>query len=185
MSLSVVILASGTLLITYSPFLYTFYGDSGKLWVSLFDISLFAVLPALYYYFEKIYGPGPYRILRYCRRFQVAYSGICMIFLVLNIFAPQSFYEAYYFVSVKILGILIIVEAAAVDRNYDSVCFQTEHGCLYFLRWIRYDGSSDGGRPAYLLLSRRPLCFCFVEMGPRCDDGFPDRNARTQTCPQS
>jgi len=138
MSLSVVIMASGTLLITYSPFLYTFYGDLGKLWVTLFDISLFTVLPALYYYFEKIYGPGPYRILRYCRRFQVAYSGICLIFLVVNIFAPQ-FNEMYYFVSVKIFGILIILELLlligitilyASKRNMDAYIFSVGFGMM-------------------------------------------------------
>lgn len=138
MSLSVVILASGILLVTYSPFLYNFYGDFGRLWVTLFDLSLFAVLPALYYYFENIYGPGPYRILRYCRRFQMIYSIVCLILLAGNIMYPQTFYEIY-FVTVKVLGILIIFQMLlligitilyASKRNNEAYIFSVGVGMM-------------------------------------------------------
>ncbi|WP_339271293.1 HAMP domain-containing sensor histidine kinase [Paenibacillus sp. FSL W8-0187] len=139
LSLSVIILASGAMLITYSPFLYTFYGDLGNVWVAVFDISLFAVLPALYYYFEKIYGSGPYRVIRYCRRFQIAYSIMCLIFLVAQVVSDHSFHEIYYLVSVKILGILIILQMLllvgttilyASKRNKDAYIFSVGFGMM-------------------------------------------------------
>lgn len=139
LSLSVIILASGALLITYSPFLYTFYGELGSVWVSVFDISLFTVLPALYFYFEKIYGPGPYRLIRYGRRIQMAYSGICLVFLAVHVLSHHSFYDMYYFFSVKILGILIILQMVlligttilyAAKRNKDAYIFTAGFGMM-------------------------------------------------------
>ena len=139
LSLSVIILASGALLITYSPFLYTFYGELGSVWVSVFDVSLFTVLPALYFYFEKIYGPGPYRLIRYGRRIQMAYSGICLVFLAVHVLSHHSFYDMYYFFSVKILGILIILQMVlligttilyAAKRNKDAYIFTAGFGIM-------------------------------------------------------
>lgn len=139
LALSVVILASGALLITYSPFLYTFYGDLGNVWVTAFDVALLTVLPAMYYYFEKIYGSGPYRLIRYCRRFQMIYSLACVIFLVVNLLSGNQFYDIYYLVSVQILGVLIILQLLllvgttilyASKRNKDAYIFSFGFGIM-------------------------------------------------------
>ncbi|WP_379243682.1 ATP-binding protein [Paenibacillus sp. GCM10028914] len=110
MSLSLVICGCGIQLITYSPFLYTFCGEYGKIWVTLFDISIFVFVPALTYYFEKMYGQGPFGLIRYMRIFHVAYSLICLAFMFFNQYTDDRFFSAYYVVSVSMLGVIIIFQ---------------------------------------------------------------------------
>ncbi|GIO92817.1 MULTISPECIES: HAMP domain-containing sensor histidine kinase [Paenibacillus] len=142
LALCVVIFAFGALLIAYSPFLYTFYGDLGSVWVTLFDTALFAIMPAMFFYFEKIYGPGPYRIIRYGRRFQMGYSGLCLILLIVQLVGTHPFPQLYYLFTVKILGILIILELSlligitilyASKRNKDAYIFSFGFGIMALL----------------------------------------------------
>lgn len=110
LSLSMVIGSSGIILITYSPFLYTLYEQYGSVWVTLFDISLFILLPALIFYFQKIYGPGPFGLIRYMRNFQFVYSAFCFLFLIVNQLNGDQFHKAYYLFSTLILGIILILQ---------------------------------------------------------------------------
>ncbi|GAB6929250.1 hypothetical protein JCM10914A_32330 [Paenibacillus sp. JCM 10914] len=139
LALSLIILACGALLITYTPFLYTFYGELGSLWLLIFDFALLTVLPALYYYFEKIYGAGPYKLLRYGRKFQTGYSILCVVLLGVNVLTGNGIYDLYYLVSVQILGILIIVQLLlligvtilyASKRNKDAYIFSIGFAAL-------------------------------------------------------
>lgn len=110
MSLSLVICAYGIQLITYSPFLYTFYGEYGKIWVTMFDISIFVLVPALTFYFEKIYGSGPFGLIRYMKKFQMIYSVICFLFLIVMQMTGDQFYNPYYMFTVSVMGILVILQ---------------------------------------------------------------------------
>lgn len=132
MSLSLVICACGIQLITYSPFLYTFYGEYGKIWVILFDISIFVLIPALTFYFEKIYGVGPYHLIRYMKIFHLAYSIVCFTLMFINQITGDLFYGTYYLITVKLLGIIMMTQmiilvgitiAYTVKRSKDAYIF--------------------------------------------------------------
>ncbi|WP_106768620.1 sensor histidine kinase [Paenibacillus faecalis] len=110
LSLGMVIGSCGVILITYSPFLYTFYEEYGNIWFTLFDVALYILLPALIFYFQKIYGPGPFGLIRHWTNFQFIYSAICFIFLIINQLNDNQFYKAYYFVSSRLLGVIMILQ---------------------------------------------------------------------------
>ncbi|MEK3731509.1 HAMP domain-containing sensor histidine kinase [Paenibacillus sp. FSL M8-0334] len=142
LALSLVILSSGALMLTYSPFLYTFYEGYGAVWTTLFDLALFSVMPAVYFYFEKIYGPGPYKMIRYLRRFQLVYSGLCLLLLAANLCSGYALYDIYYWVSVKVLGVLLIIQFLVLigitvlnisKRNKDAYIFTFGFGLLAIL----------------------------------------------------
>lgn len=132
MSLSLVICACGIQLITYSPFLYTFYGEYGKIWVILFDISIFVLIPALTFYFEKIYGVGPYHLIRYMKIFHLVYSIVCFTLMFINQITGDLFYGTYYLITVQLLGIIMMTQmiilvgitiAYTVKRSKDAYIF--------------------------------------------------------------
>ena len=139
LSLSLVIFSFGILLVTYSPFLYTFYGEYGEVWVTLFDISLFILLPAITFYFEKIYGAGPFGLIRYMKNFQLVYSAACFVFLIVNQLSGHQFHNAYYLFTVRILGIIMILNLLllvgttvtyAAKRNKDAYIFSVGFSVL-------------------------------------------------------
>jgi two-component system sporulation sensor kinase B len=109
-SLYCVILAIGMIVITYSPFLYTFYGAYGQIYLQLFDLSLFILLPALTFFFEKVFGGGPYFIISRFRIFQAAYSAFCMVAMLINLLTGSAYYPVYFFLTVTILGIFMIIQ---------------------------------------------------------------------------
>lgn len=140
LSLTIVLISMGTMIITYSPFLYTHYGEYGQLYTTLFDISLLIFLPALTYIFESMIGVSHCRVISKFRKFQVYYSMFCLIFMVLNILFDQALYSANYFISVIILGVFIIIQGFmlgisalyfAIKGNKDAMIITT--GFVVFL----------------------------------------------------
>lgn len=110
LSLSIVLISIGTLILTYSPFLYTYYGEYGKLYVTMFDISLYVCSPGLTYTFETMIGRGYHSIIRKYRKFQVIYSLFGLAFMFVNLMLDNALYQQYHMFSVTILGILIIIQ---------------------------------------------------------------------------
>lgn len=109
-SLSLVILSVGILVFTYSPFLYMLFENHGRLLTQLYDISLLILLPSFSLFFENIFGPGWKGLLRKLRRFQMGYSAFCLMFMFINFLYSDGLYELYYFFSVKILGLMMIIQ---------------------------------------------------------------------------
>lgn len=130
LALCFIILPIGGLLIGYSPFLYTFYGEYGFLYQGLFDLSLYLFLPSLMLFFELLFGSGYRGIVKHFRRFQIAYSIFGIIALVVNWASGFAIQHFYFFVSVTFIGmimlaqfilILIILVRQLWNRNIDSV----------------------------------------------------------------
>lgn len=109
-SLSLVIFATGTMIVTYSPFPYTFFGSYGKLCLILFDLSLFIFLPALALFIEKALDGGTITILTFARKFIVAYSAFCIALLLLNELTGLKYLNIYYFFTLTVLGIVMLVQ---------------------------------------------------------------------------
>lgn len=108
-SLCVVMGSVGIMIITYSPFLYTFYQNQGNLYSVLFDTAMLSGMPALCYFFEQIIGRGPYGIFTKLRKFQLVYSIIGVLALSVY-FASEGQVNLLYVILVqKGSGIVLVV----------------------------------------------------------------------------
>ncbi|MDQ0890379.1 two-component system sporulation sensor kinase B [Paenibacillus sp. V4I9] len=105
---SVLNLTLGIIFITYSAFLYANFTGYGGLFTALFDVSLAVFLPALSYFFEKIFDDGKYKLIRWFRKFQVVYSIFSITFMLVNQLNAYRFNKAYFLVSVTVLGFIMI-----------------------------------------------------------------------------
>lgn len=132
LTLALVILSIGALILTYSPFLYNLFENSGQFFLTVFDIALFTLLPSLTFYFEETVGIGYMLAVRIYRKLQVGYSIFCLGFMIINQLFHDRFFETYYFFSVKILGCLMIIQLVmlvisaiqyAVKGNKEAIVF--------------------------------------------------------------
>lgn len=105
---SVLNLTLGIIFITYSAFMYANFTSYGGLFIALFDISLAVFLPALTYFFEKIFDDGKYKLIRWFRKFQVMYSIFSITFLLVNQLNAYRFNKTYLFASVTVFGFIMI-----------------------------------------------------------------------------
>lgn len=110
LSLSIMIMAIGCLMITYSPFLFTFYGQFGQAFYNLFDLALYFFIPALTSFFEKMFGQGFYGVFRKLRKFQIGYSLFCFICFVINLLTHNRYFDYYFFFTVTLLGLVMVVQ---------------------------------------------------------------------------
>jgi signal transduction histidine kinase len=106
LSLSAIVLSIGLLIVTYSPFLYTFYRSYGKLYLQLFDVGLFILLPSLAYFFEQ--NISWIILIRKFRKLLTAYSLFCFTMMIVNLGAQELLNNVYYFFSVTLLSVLLI-----------------------------------------------------------------------------
>ncbi|MBM7564806.1 sensor histidine kinase [Paenibacillus sacheonensis] len=130
LSLCFIILPIGGLMIGYSPYPYTFYGQHGSLFQMLFDTSLNVFLPALIIFFEQLFGRGHRNIITYFRRFLIVYSSLVLATMVVYYTFDVSIYKLYMFVSVTMMGyvmialfllIIIMLIRELWNRNVDSI----------------------------------------------------------------
>ncbi|RUT46731.1 GHKL domain-containing protein [Paenibacillus anaericanus] len=142
LSLFTVILSSGVIVLTYSSFSYWLFEDYGKLIVTLFDLSLFILLPAFTLFFEKTFGAGYYSLIQRCRKFQVAYSIFCVSLLLINELSSNKLFDLYSMASAKVLGYLMIIQFVllvttsiiyGIKGNKDAIIFSIGFMIFAFL----------------------------------------------------
>jgi two-component system sporulation sensor kinase B len=132
-SLGILMLMIGLLFVLYPNYLYIiFHEDYGSIYNLIFDFALFVTIPALLIFFEHIFGPGYVSMITRLRQFQVAYSIFCIVFMLCNMLSSHAFNVQYYFVSVTVFGILIIIHLCvlcyvslkrAMNRSTDGIIF--------------------------------------------------------------
>lgn len=134
LSLSVVILTIGTLIVTYSPFVYTFLGKYGRLSLALFDLSLYIFLPTLTLFIEKALESPKRSLLTRCRKLLMLYSVSCLLFMVINEVTNAQYINYYYFFTGTLLGYLMLIQFTilvsttairAFKGNKDAVIMST------------------------------------------------------------
>lgn len=108
--LSILLLSLGTIFITYSPFMFTNYSHFAALYSLLFDFSLAVFLPALTYYFERIFHTSKFNLIYWFRRIQMLYSLFLIAFKFTNMLTDYRFYTAYFFFSVSLLGYIMLLQ---------------------------------------------------------------------------
>jgi signal transduction histidine kinase len=157
-SLSLIILSIGVLIIMYSPFLYNYYEEYGKVYLHLFDGALIVFLVSLTFFFENMFEGGYFGIFRKFRKFQMGYSILCLLGIVLNDISSSRFYGLYHLITVTILGIIMMIQFALIigmliayvcKGNKDAVIISVGFGifaalgigelALYFARDGQYN----------------------------------------------
>ncbi|GIO36411.1 hypothetical protein J41TS12_12720 [Paenibacillus antibioticophila] len=141
-SLCLVILSSGTIVITYSSFLYSLYGSLGSIYVALFDLGLLVLLPSFTLFFEGIFGKGYKSIVTKFRKFQVGYSAFCVALLLINFASNNYFYSIYQLFSglllsaimiIQFIMIIVISTGYTIKGNREAIIFSCGFGIFAFL----------------------------------------------------
>lgn len=136
-SLSAVILTTGLMIVAYSPVPYTFFAGYGKLYLILFDVSLFLFLPAFALFVEKALDGASSKMMTRLRIAVSAYSAFCAALLVLNELTGSRFIDIYYLFTLTVLGIVMIVQFSllggasilyALKGNKDAVILSAGFG---------------------------------------------------------
>ncbi|WP_240765095.1 sensor histidine kinase [Paenibacillus dendritiformis] len=132
LSLCVLILCAGIMIFTYSSFTYTFFIHTEVWSLVIYDFTMLVFFPLLTYYFELMFGPGPYRIIRRLRQFQTAYSMLSLAVLFLNLLADNRFYDMYYFLSVRVLGFLVLIQFVVLISASIRYAFHKDKDAILF-----------------------------------------------------
>ncbi|MBP1963749.1 ATP-binding protein [Paenibacillus aceris] len=139
---SVLFISLGIIFITYSPFLYASFPKYGSLYSASFDISLSVFLPALTFYFERIFGEGKYKVISWVRKFQTMYSVFVILSLLVNVLNDYRFNHVYFFISATILGTIMILQFSLLigssillmfRGNKEAVIFSAGFASLAFM----------------------------------------------------
>lgn len=136
-SLCVVMGSIGTMVITYSQFLYTFYQVYGDLYSVLFDLAMLLGMPALCYFFEQVIGPGVYGIFTKLRKIQWAYSIIAVISLFIYVVSGGQWDLLYSLLVQRVVGIVLVILltilfvgtiAKALQRSREAILLASGFG---------------------------------------------------------
>lgn len=113
-SLFIVMLSIGSMILSYSSFMDRFFPELGKFLYYLFDVASIILLPALFIFFERIFGEGPYRIIKRLNKIQMVSLFIMLGSMIISMIGPEV--EAIYRVismiylsSTLIIGNIIIL----------------------------------------------------------------------------
>ncbi|KRE83717.1 hypothetical protein ASG89_11360 [Paenibacillus sp. Soil766] len=109
-SLCLIILTLGMIFLGYTPFIYANFTGFGDVFLDVFDISLAIFLPALTYFFEKIFDNGNFKWIRLFRKFQIGYSVFTIIFMVFNHLNHYRFMDTYVFFTLTLLSTIMIIQ---------------------------------------------------------------------------
>lgn len=156
-SLSVVILSVGLMILTYSPFLHTMFSEYGVGIYYLFDIPSIIIMPAIFIFFENIFGQGPFRIVNKFRKVQVIIACVSIIWF-LAAFCTEWLRETYnlvitiFFGGSVIFGNIILIGSLIVfcrQKSKEAIILLTGFGIFsiiavieitwYFIRDVSYD----------------------------------------------
>lgn len=135
-SLCVIILSVGLMILTNSPFFHTTYSEFGLVSYYLFDFASNLLMPAIFFFFESIFGKGPYGLISHLKKILVIIVIISNVLLLAS-FASDAIREWYivfgilgYGVSVIIGNILLICCSIMYcrQRNKEAIILTTGFG---------------------------------------------------------
>ncbi|WP_168119728.1 ATP-binding protein [Paenibacillus sp. HB172176] len=107
-SLFLVILSIGIMILTYSTFLDTFFPQYGIVFYVLFDVASSILLPALYFFLEKVLGRGPFGLIARFKKIQFYFTCIYLTMMILS-FYSEVVYNLYFSVGVLVFGLSVVV----------------------------------------------------------------------------
>lgn len=112
-SLSLIALATSTLIITYSSLPYLYFEEYGKALLLLFDVSLFALFPALHYYVAPMFE-GRFAFFSKFGRWLTGYCIYCFAVMVLYKIVGDPIFPVYQLSTLWILALFILVQLTMI-----------------------------------------------------------------------
>ncbi|WP_165861389.1 sensor histidine kinase [Paenibacillus paeoniae] len=107
-SLFLVMLSIGLMILTYSSFIDKIFPEYGRVLYYIFDVASSILIPSIFFFFDKIFGKGPYNIVRYFRNLQMV-SAIFLIALLIGSANSEFIARLYENVGLIIFAISIVV----------------------------------------------------------------------------
>lgn len=132
LALTAVLTATGILILTYSPLLYSLFGRYGLCFLVIYDTALLTLLPATTFFFETTVGTGYKHLIRHFRKFQIVYSAFCLVLLTINVAVHDRIIGIYDLFSVKVLGYLIIVQVVLLIASSIGYAARGNRNALIF-----------------------------------------------------
>ncbi|CAM4348578.1 signal transduction histidine kinase [Paenibacillus endophyticus] len=128
-SLSFFILSISLMILSLSPYLHTMYSQYGRVMYYLFDIGSNLLMPSLFFFFERIFGKGPWKIITRFRKLQVIVSIITIIWLLLS-FSSSEISSAYTSATIITFGGTIIIGNGLLLILLIRFCFQKNKNAI-------------------------------------------------------
>jgi two-component system sporulation sensor kinase B len=154
-SLSTIILAVGLMIVTYSPYLYTFFSEFETIYYYSFDLASMFVMPSLFLFFEKIFGRGPYGLITRIKNIQIVMLVFSITFFFLRLIWDEL-NDLYSIISLLTFGFSVIVGniilfiaifAFCLKRHKEAIIFAVGFGIFGIigvieLAWYFFKGMS-------------------------------------------
>lgn len=156
-SLCVVIFSIGLMIISYSPYLHTIYGEYGIFIYYSFDVASGLFMPAIFFFFEKIFGRGPFGLITKFRKIQIVIFIMSVILMSLS-FVSDQIKEIYTMVTIVSFGgsiiignvlLIVLLINYCLQRNKEAIILTTGFGIFsivgvseviwYFIKDMNYD----------------------------------------------
>lgn len=135
-SLCIVILSIGLMILSLSTFLHTMYSEYGQVIYYMFEIGSNLLMPSLFFFFESIFGKGPWRIITRFRKLLVVVSTISIIWLFLS-FTSSEIGALYTSATIVTFGgtviignglLLILLFRFCLQKNKEALIITTGFG---------------------------------------------------------
>ena len=156
-SLCVVIFSIGLMILTLTPYLHTVYKEYGQVIYYLFDVGSNLLMPSIFFFFEKIFGRGPFGLVSRFRKLQVVISTVSILWLLASFTSDKigSLYTTatiFTFGGSIIIGnslLIIFLVKYCLQKNKDAIILTTGFGIFaaigisevvwYFIQDMNYD----------------------------------------------
>lgn len=137
-SLFLVMLTIGVMIFTYSSFVDKFFPEYGKLVYILFDVASSLLIPALFSFFERIFGSGPYGLISKYKIIQKYFVVLYLGLLIASLYSDtvsQIYYSVGFIVftfSILIGNIILLVSLAYQFKSKNKEAMILSSGISIF-----------------------------------------------------
>ncbi len=143
-SLSTVILSVGLMILTYSPLVHSGTGLFGEVCYYLFDVASTFLMPSLFFFFERVFGKGPYNIIAIFKKIHVILAIINLTFFfsgfissdIRNWYLMVGFVIFGGFIIISSLLLIILVIYYCKQRNKDAIILTVGASIFTFIASI-------------------------------------------------
>lgn len=156
-SLCIVIFSIGLMVLSLSPYLHDIYREYGFAIYYLFDIASNLIMPSIFFFFEKIFGKGPFGLITRFRKIQVVISTVSILWLfasftsdkINNLYTMSTIISFGGSVIIGNLLLLIFLIKYCLQRNREAIILTSGFGVFaaigvsevvwYFIQDRNYD----------------------------------------------
>ncbi|MGO4185553.1 hypothetical protein AB4Z17_30780, partial [Paenibacillus sp. TAF43_2] len=106
-SLCIIIFSIGLMILSISPYLHMVYKEYGFPIYFMFDVGSNLLMPSVFFFFEKIFGKGPFGLIARFRKFLVVVSTILIAWSLTLLFLGKISKYYILFTTLSFSGIII------------------------------------------------------------------------------